>query len=126
MFRPSDLRCWSTEGLWCCQGGGDDDDDDTNYNGGGCGDDDYADDVDYGDDEHIIDDDYVDNGNIFYHLPGCFDKLLCVRQPLRWFGLQVILTYMITMATITTIMLMMAMMIYIALHYPLQKKSCEG
>ena len=27
MFRPSDLRCWSTEGLWCCQGGGDDDDD---------------------------------------------------------------------------------------------------
>ena len=64
MFRPSDLRCWSTEGLWCCQGGGDDDDDDTNYNGGGCGDDDYADDVDYGDDEHIIDDDNVDNGDI--------------------------------------------------------------
>ena len=93
MFRPSDLRCWSTEGLWCCQGGGDDDDDDTNYNGGGCGDDDYADDVDYGDDEHIIDDDYVDNGNIFYHLPGCFDKLLCICQPLHRFGLQVILTY---------------------------------
>ena len=48
MFRSTYLRCWSTEGVWCCQRRGDDDDDDDH-------------DDDYSDDDYDDDDDYYDH-----------------------------------------------------------------
>ena len=60
----------------------------------------------------------------FNHLPGCFNKLLCVCQPLHRFGLQVMLTYDNNGKYDNN---------YaddgnddIAVHYPLHKKSFEG
>ena len=63
MFRSTYLRCWSTEGVWCCQRRGDDDHDydysDDNYD-----DDDYDDDDNYYDYYDDYYDYYDDDGNV--------------------------------------------------------------
>ena len=59
MFRSTYLRCWSTEGVWCCQRRGDDDHD-YDYS-----DDDYSDD-NYDDDDCDDDDNYYDYYDDYY------------------------------------------------------------
>ena len=55
MFRSTYLRCWSTEGVWCCQRRGDDDHD-YDYSDDDYSDDNYYDDYyDYYDDDNNVD-----------------------------------------------------------------------